>query len=138
MVAMRLNLEIILFIKLYHPSDASSFTLVSTYLQNNSSGCPWSNPQGVSPSPLTERLLCHKAQWASNHYHGNQLAWTFQSKGNSTHSGPTCLLYKNGPFPDHVWHFRVNMVFQILYVMNTQYKSHLESKYMIEHDTVPK
>ena len=35
-VAMRLHLEVILFIKLYDPSDGSFFTSVSTYLKNNS------------------------------------------------------------------------------------------------------
>ena len=43
-VAMRLKLLIIQFIKLYQPSDGLSFTSVSTYLQNNSSGCPTCNP----------------------------------------------------------------------------------------------
>ena len=46
-VAIRLKMEIIQFVKLYHPSDGSSFTSVSTYLQNNSSGRPSFNPRGV-------------------------------------------------------------------------------------------
>jgi len=37
-VAMGLNVEIILLVKFYHPSDGSSFTSVSTYLQKKSSG----------------------------------------------------------------------------------------------------
>jgi len=32
-VAMRLKMEVILFIKFYHSSDGSSFTSLSTYLQ---------------------------------------------------------------------------------------------------------
>jgi len=37
-VVMRIKLEIILFVKLYHTSDGSSFTSVSTYLQSNKQG----------------------------------------------------------------------------------------------------
>ena len=40
-------MEIILLVKLYHTSDGSSFTSVSTYDQNNSSGCSPSNTHGV-------------------------------------------------------------------------------------------
>ena len=46
-VAMRLKMEKIQFGKLCHPSDGLSSTSVSTYLQNNVSGCPQSNPQCV-------------------------------------------------------------------------------------------
>ena len=49
-VTMRLKMKILLFIKLYHPSDGSSFTSVSTYLHNHSSGCPSFKPQGVRVS----------------------------------------------------------------------------------------
>ena len=44
-LAMRLKVEIILFIKLYHPSDGSSFTSVSTYLQKKKA-------QGANPPTL--------------------------------------------------------------------------------------
>lgn len=144
---MRLKLDIIQFIKLQHTSDGSPFTSVSTYHQNNCLGCPLSNLQGVRvrashiwpimPSLLTERLFCPNSYWASCHCHGNQLAWTFQSKGNSAHSGPTCSLHKNGPFPEHVLHFRVNVIFQTLQLMNTHEKSHLERNDVIENDTYP-
>ena len=46
-LTMRLKMEILLMVKLYCTSDGSSFTLVSTFLQNNSSGCPFSKPRGV-------------------------------------------------------------------------------------------
>ena len=46
-VAMSIMMEIIFFIKMYHPSDGTAFRSVSTYLETNSSGCPLSNPQGV-------------------------------------------------------------------------------------------
>ena len=44
---MMLEMEKIFFLKMYHTSDATSFTSVSTYLQNNSTGCQSSNPGGV-------------------------------------------------------------------------------------------
>ena len=44
-VAMRLKMEIIPFIKLNHPSDGSSFTSVSTYLQKKKA-------QGANPPTL--------------------------------------------------------------------------------------
>jgi len=47
MVAIRIKMEVILFVKMYHPSDGTALTSVSTYLQNKSSGCPSSNPRGV-------------------------------------------------------------------------------------------
>ena len=47
MVSMRLKMQIIFFIKIYHPSDGTAFISVSTYLETNSSGCPSSNPRGV-------------------------------------------------------------------------------------------
>ena len=43
-VTMRLRMDMILLVKLYHPSDGSSFTSVSTYIQNNSSDFPSSIP----------------------------------------------------------------------------------------------
>ena len=46
-VAMRLKMEIILFLNLHHPSDGTSFISVSTYVQNTSSGCKLSNPRVV-------------------------------------------------------------------------------------------
>ena len=46
-VAMSLKMDIILLPKLYHPSNGSSFTSVSTYLQKNTSGSPSSNPNVV-------------------------------------------------------------------------------------------
>ena len=44
MVSMRLKLEIILFLKLYHLSEGSFFTSPYTYLQKSRLGCPWYNP----------------------------------------------------------------------------------------------
>ena len=46
-VAMRIKIEVIFFVKMCHPSDRTTFISVSTYLQNNSSGCPLSNSRGV-------------------------------------------------------------------------------------------
>ena len=46
-VAMRLKMDIIHFVKFYHPTNGSSLTSVSTYLQKNSSGFPLHKPRCV-------------------------------------------------------------------------------------------
>ena len=46
-VTMSINIEKILFVKMYHHSQGSTFTSVSTYLQNKGSVCPSFNPQIV-------------------------------------------------------------------------------------------
>lgn len=46
-MAMRLKMEIIDFIKMFYPYDGRAFSSVSTYMKTNISVCPWSNPQGV-------------------------------------------------------------------------------------------
>ena len=83
-VAIRIKMEIILLIKMYHTSDATSFTSVSTYFQNNSTGCQSSNPQGVrvrASNVLSHmHLISHRVavgpqgSMASFQCHGNQLA----------------------------------------------------------------
>ena len=90
---MRLKMEIILFVKMYHPSDGSSFTSVSTYLQNNSSGYPSSNPRGVRvrashmgpKTPLSSFNECHAFAVATS--------WPglFRGKANITTLGQTAI-----------------------------------------------
>ena len=46
----------------------------------------------------------------------------FNWEGSSTHSGSSCSLKNDEPFPEHVWHFRFNVVFQTLHPTNPQYK----------------
>ena len=46
-VAMSIMMEIIFFIKMYHPSDGTAFRSVSVYLKNKSKRCPSSNPWSV-------------------------------------------------------------------------------------------
>ena len=131
-------MEIIFFIKLYHPSDATAFRLVSTYLQNNSSGCPSSNPRGViaraSHLPPNMHLSSHRGTVGLQgsmgvcHCHGNQLAWKFHRQGNFAHSGPTCSLYNCRCFPGHVCQFRVSILFQKVQPRSTQYYSQFEKK----------
>ena len=57
-------MEIIFFIKLYHPSDATAFRSVSTYFRDKSSLNPSSNPQGVrvraSHLPPNMHLSSHR------------------------------------------------------------------------------
>ena len=141
---MRLKMEIILLVKLYHPSNGSSFTSVSTYLQNKKSGCPSFTPWGVmvksSPmGPITplsfhREAVYSKESRASCHCNGDHLAWTFQREGNSTHSGPTCCLHQDGSFPNHVsvstWWFK-----QCIPEIHST-KSHLERKYLTENDSL--
>lgn len=57
MVAMRLKMGIILFINMYHTSDATSFISVSTYLQNKSTECQSSNLGSVRVR--TSHMLPH-------------------------------------------------------------------------------
>ena len=40
LVAMKIKMDIILFVILYHTSDEYSFTSVSIFIQKISSGCP--------------------------------------------------------------------------------------------------
>jgi len=133
---MRLNLEIVLFSELYHPSDGSSFASVSTTLQNKISGCPSFNLKIVG---LSVSHMGSNTQFNFTELQGSmsvmllpwkQLSWTFQKKGNFTHSWPTCCLHNNGIFPEHVWHLSV--VFQTLHMSGTHRgKYHLEIKYDI-------
>lgn len=86
-VAMQLQMKMILFIKFYHTSDRCSFPSVSTYLQNNNltrNVWGWELPRWPQTRPfaLTERIIWHKAAWAT-YCHGNQVAWHFQVKDNA-------------------------------------------------------
>ena len=88
------------------------------------------------PSPLTERLLCHSAPWASCHCHCKHLAKTFHREANPAHSGALCSLHKDGSFPKCLsgstrW-------FQHCIPGITSRKSHLEIKYVIEKDHSPR
>ena len=88
-------------------------------------------------SPVTDWLLCHKARWVSCHCCGNQLAWTFHREGNSAKSGPTLSLSIDGSCPEHVWHYRVNMVFQTLHSWNMQYKTSFGNKMLFKKTHFP-
>ena len=64
-VGMSLKMDITLFIYMQHPNNGSSFTSVSTYIQNNRSVCPISNPTDMRlrvslilpKSPLSSLIL---------------------------------------------------------------------------------
>ena len=88
------------------------------------------------PSPLTESLLCHRAQWASCHCHGIHLAWNFQREGNSTNSGPTCSLHNDGSFSKHM-SGSMHLFNQCIPGIHS-IQSHLERKYVFEKDPLPK
>ena len=92
-------------------------------------------PKGTSH--LTEWQLWHKVQWASSHCCGNQIAWSFQSEGNSAHSGSSCSLYKCGCFPGHVWQFRVNIIFKV-WIPETHFSTlRLKRIYVSHKDLLP-
>ena len=100
----------------------------------------WVLPTWVPPctTTLTENLMCHKDQWSSCHWSGNQLAWTFQREGNSTNSEPTCSIHNNWYFPKHVWHFRLNVVVQRVHLRNTQHKISIGMKICVWEKPVAK
>ena len=95
-------MEIIFFVKNYHPSDRSSFTSVSAFLPKNSSGGPSSNSGVVSLSsshmPPHKHLFSHRvAVGPQGSMHVMALPWQplgleTQREGKSTHSGPTLSL----------------------------------------------
>ena len=68
-VAMKLKVGIIFFIIMYQPSDGSSFTSVSTYIQKKSSGCPLSDPQVVSvtASLILSHMHLFLTEWQYGH-----------------------------------------------------------------------
>ena len=72
------------------------------------------------------------------HFPWQKVHWNIQWEGNSTDSRPTCSLNNDGTFPEHVWHFRVNMVVQTVYPMNTQYKIIFGLKIVIDKIPFPK
>ena len=73
-------------------------------------------------SYLTECQLDLKTQWAL------PVALDFHREGNKAHTGPTCSLCNYGCFPENVWQFRFNILFQNLHPSNTMYDSQLEKK----------
>ena len=146
-VGMRLKLEEILFITLYHLSDGSYFTSVSICLQYNSLWCQWSIPWGVrmrashkGPKCTFSHREAVKSQGSMGVMvcHGNQLDWTFEREVNSTCSGTSCFLHNNGSFPEYICHFRVNAVFQHCITRIHSIKSHLERQLVNEKDSLPK
>ena len=101
-VAMRIKREVIFFIKLYHPSDGSFFTSASTYLQNNISGCPSSNPRGVilrashlcQHTPLILQSGSCDTRLSGLHLIAMKYGWPISSRRKATlpNLGP-CALY---------------------------------------------
>jgi len=68
-VAMRLQMQIRVFIQEDHPSDGSSLPSTSTYLQSKSSWCPSLNSQGVRGRmshiwPITHLFSHREVVWA--------------------------------------------------------------------------
>ena len=147
-VAIRLNLEIVVIIKLYHPSDESSFSSVSTYLQNYWSSSPSSNHRAVkvraSQMRSNTHLCSHSVAIVSQ---GSPffipLPWQpvgqeYSDTRQSANSGPTFPLHNNGFIREHVWHLMVNVVlknsaprktsYQISFVMKICYWKRPKSK----------
>jgi len=68
-VAMRLQMEILVFIKEDHSSDGTSFPSTSTYLQSKSSWCPSLNSQGLRVTlshrwPITHLFSHREVVWS--------------------------------------------------------------------------
>lgn len=106
---MRLKMEIIPSVKFYHTSDGSSFTLVSTYLQNTSSGCTSLNPRWISvraSQQVSNTPLCSHSDaiLSLGSICIMPLPWKpvgleFSDGRHTTHSGPTCSVQNDGFFP---------------------------------------
>ena len=140
-VAMRLKMEIIFFIKLYHPPDGWSLISVSAYLQNNFSVCWSSNPHIVrlraSHMLPYMYLSTHRLAVGAQGLIGimpflwKPVGLDFQREGHSTHSGHTCSLHNNGYFSEHVWQFMVNFFFpKICFPGIHSINNQLEKKYV--------
>ena len=129
-VAFRLMMEIILFIKVCHQPDGSSFTSVSTYLQKNIPGCPTSKPWDV----LRELSMWGPAHPSSNREAVLPQGWMgiipllLLSVG-LHHSEVSLLHLKRDQllstqwllFREHVWHFRVTVFIPTLHPWSTQF-----------------
>ena len=108
-----------------HPLHQYPHTSRKTYLDAqhlNPEMCWESYPCGAQHTPpLTEKLFCHKAGWVSSHCHGNKLPCTFLREGYSTRLGTTCSLHNDYSFPEHVWHFSVNVLIKTLHPWSIQF-----------------
>ena len=97
-VAMRLQMEIRVFIQEDHPSDGSSFPSTSIYLQSKSSWCPSLNSQGVRGRmshiwPITHLFSHREVVWSQgsmgiNQCDGHLWDCTFQNKASHTLGNP--------------------------------------------------
>ena len=88
-----------------------------------------------------EHPTCHptctsqSASWTSSINGHHPFALDLQREGNMAQTGPTCSLHNCGCFPEHVWPFRFNILFQNLHPRNTQYYSHFEYVYICKKKT---
>ena len=128
-VAMRIHWHVTLFHKLYHhlndhPLHQYQHASRTTFNHPNLDFWEWDTPicHTKLRSHLPKWQWAHKPRWASCHCHGKHLVWNFQMEGKSTHSCPTCSVHNYGSFHEHVWHYRVKVVFQTLPPRNQQYK----------------
>ena len=137
-VIMRIRMEVIFFVKIYHTSDGKTFRSVPTYLQKNISDCASSNPRSVRAGASHDCQLTHTTShrvavvtlcfMSFMNYHENCLVSNFKKEDYSAQTGPTCSLYNCGCFPGHVWQFRVNH-FQKLHPRIT----HIIPSHKIQH-----
>ena len=128
-------MEIILFVKFYHTSDGSSFTSVSTYLQNNSSGCPSYKPRcfRVSASQMCSNMplfphregILSQGSMGIMSLLGNQLAWYIQTEENPPTLGPP-ILYIVMAFSMNIFGILLSMFFNHCIPRIHSIKSHLE------------
>ena len=147
-VAMRLKMKIIEFVKLYHPFDGSSCTSVSICLQNYSSGCPSPNPRVVrmraSHIEHMMPLYSHREFFVSQVHGWYDIAmatsWTGTFRGKATlHTRGPLALYIIMDFSPNMCGTSVSMWFCQHCIQGIHsIKSRLERKYVIEKDPFPK
>ena len=124
------------------------FTWITTYLQDHISGCLSSNSHCVwlrASQMCSNMPLCSQSEAivSKGSIGIRELPWQPVGLGHSegynfSHSGPTCSLHNDWVFYEYMWHFGVKVVFQKMHPVNTQCKSHLEWKYVVEKDPSPK
>ena len=147
-VAMRLMMEIIQFIKLYQPPDVSSLKSLSTYLQNNSTGCPTLNPWNervrdshMGPStPLLSQRVCSATRLDGHQAIAMNTIWhaLFWGKATPPTQGPHAL-YITIALSLNTCNTLLSMcLFKHCITGIHSVQCHLERKCVIENDSCPK
>jgi len=107
-VATRLKMEMIFFIKFYHPSNVTpeqNFRV--PFIQP--SRCEFKiYPHATKHALIFRNDTCSATLDGDRSFPLQTVGWTLQREGIYTHSGITCYLHNHGSFPEYVWKFRVH------------------------------